>query len=79
MMGFGFGGFGLLIMLLLLVVVIAVAVWFVGVLFPGQAGTHSSGRDESALEILQKRYARGELSRSEYEAMRRDLLKDARS
>ena len=29
--------------------------------------------EESALEILRRRYARGEISREEYEAMRRDI------
>lgn len=31
------------------------------------------GRDESALEIARRRYARGELSREEFEQIRRDL------
>jgi len=30
--------------------------------------------DESALEILKRRYARGEITREEFEAIRRDLL-----
>jgi putative membrane protein len=34
-------------------------------------GAPTSG--ESALDILQKRYARGEVSREDYEQMRRDL------
>ncbi len=29
--------------------------------------------EESALEILQKRYARGEITREQYEEMKRDL------
>jgi putative membrane protein len=37
-------------------------------------GQEPSSRDgESALEILQKRYARGEISREEYLEMKRDL------
>jgi uncharacterized membrane protein len=30
--------------------------------------------DDSALEILKRRYARGEITREEFEAIRRDLL-----
>ena len=30
--------------------------------------------DESSLEILKRRYARGEITREEFEAIRRDLL-----
>jgi putative membrane protein len=32
-----------------------------------------TSRGESALEILQKRYARGEISREEFEEMKRNL------
>ena len=36
--------------------------------------SHNRGRaEESALEILSARYARGEISREEYEQMRADL------
>jgi putative membrane protein len=37
-------------------------------------GGHSSGeREESAREILDRRFARGEISREEYQRMRKDL------
>jgi putative membrane protein len=34
----------------------------------------TSKADESALEILKRRYARGEITREEFETIRRDLL-----
>lgn len=43
---------------------------------PGRfmCGGHSSGeREESAREILDRRFARGEISREEYQRMRKDL------
>ncbi|MCO6453499.1 MAG: SHOCT domain-containing protein [Caldilineales bacterium] len=80
MMGFGFGGIDFLIMLLLLLLTVGLAIWFVSVLFPrtdvrtGDSTRQSSRpQGESAVDILQRRYARGELTQSEYESMRRDL------
>jgi putative membrane protein len=78
MMGFG-GLFGFLLMLLFWGGIIALAVWLVSLLFPGATGQSTStpdgnGREgETALEILKKRYAHGELSRHEYQQMRQDL------
>lgn len=37
---------------------------------PGSNGT----REDTALEILKRRYARGEITKEEYEAMRRDIV-----
>lgn len=34
----------------------------------------TSKADESALEILKRRYARGEITREQFETIRRDLL-----
>jgi putative membrane protein len=74
MMGFGFGGFGMVYMLIFWVLIIGLAVWLLTRLFP--AGTDRARRSdgkESALDILQMRYARGEISQREYEQMRRDI------
>jgi len=37
----------------------------------GSHGTHKS--EESARELLDRRYARGEISREEYQQMKKDL------
>jgi putative membrane protein len=76
MMGFGmgFGWFGLLFMLLLWGGLIAMAIWFVRALFP-QTNVPVSRPEPTATEILNLRYARGEISREEYHD-RRDVLRD---
>lgn len=40
---------------------------------PGSTGTEAGRAPESPLEILQRRYAAGEIDREQYEQMRRDL------
>jgi len=71
--GMGFGLFGFLLMIVFWVAIIALGVWLVSNLFPKAGSTAGSQAGESALEILKRRYARGELTREEYEAMRHDL------
>ena len=79
--GFGWGGmiFGGLLMLLFWGVVIALVVFAVRALTRSGSGrtTPSAGsptqtRDQ-ALEILRERYARGEISKDEFNSMRQDL------
>lgn len=73
--GLGMGLGGGVVMVLFWVVLIAGAVWLVRGVFPtGQQPTASSTRTEaSADEILKQRYARGEITKEQYEQMRRDL------
>ncbi len=68
----GWGGmwFGWLFWL----IIIAVIIWAV-VRITGSAASrsNSSPSTESPLDILKKRYARGEISREEFEQMKKDL------
>jgi putative membrane protein len=75
MMGMGLGLFGLLLMLLAWGLLIALAVWLISALFPGTDKGSTSSLDESlsAREILERRYARGEINREQYELMKQDL------
>ncbi len=68
MMG-GFGGMG--VMSLLWIVVLGLIIWAVVSATRG-VGAQTMGAD-SALEILKKRYARGEITKQEYEDRKRDL------
>lgn len=52
---------------LILVAFIFLVRWLVGL-------TRTPKADESALEILKKRYARGEIDREEFEQKKKDLL-----
>lgn len=67
MMGFGMG-FGFLFMLLFLGVII----WLVITLINA---AQSSKKEEDPLTILKKRYASGEISKKQYEEMRKELTR----
>ena len=75
MMGWGgMGWFGPLFMVffwvLIIVAIILLVRWLVA------SGHHQTGgvlREDSALEILKKRYARGEIDKEEFEAKKKDL------
>jgi len=62
-------GLGMLFLVLFWVFVIAGVIYLVKWL----TGQGIAGRPDSSLEILKKRYARGEISKQEFEDMRRDL------
>lgn len=76
--GMGFGLIGLLFMVLFWGGLILLAVLVVRALFP--SGSRDSSKDmpsgkstSSPKEILDQRYARGELTREQYETMKEDL------
>ncbi len=78
--GFGFGGMGLLggligliFNLLIIVGIVILIVWAVK-RFTGSSisGNQSSG-NQSPREILQARYARGEIAREQYQQILQDL------
>ena len=75
MWGIGMGLGGGLMMVLFWGTLIVGAVWLARGLFPnGQQPPASAPRPEaSAEDILKQRYARGEMSKEQYDQMRRDL------
>lgn len=72
MMNYSFGG---LLMWLVFLGLIVLAVWVVLRMArsAGQGGLSGQPPAETPLEILKKRYARGEITREQYEAIRKDL------
>lgn len=78
MMGNGMmdGGVGIWILISMVFWVLLIAGFVLLVVWVVQkaTGIGTGRREESALEILKKRYARGEISKEEYEEKKRDLL-----
>lgn len=74
-LGMGFGIFGLVLMVLFWGGLIALAVWLVRSLFPQttQPPAASWGSGSSAQDILDRRYARGEINREEYILMKESI------
>ena len=75
--GYGYGIFGMIIWVIILIAVVALVVWLVRSLAaPGMHHVphammpppHSSG-----LDILEERYARGEINREEYLQKKKDM------
>ncbi len=75
MTGFGMGLGGGLMMVLFWIVLIVGVVWLARGLFSaGQQPPVSSTRSVlSADEVLKQRYARGEITKEQFDGMRRDL------
>ena len=75
MHGFGFGIGGFIGMVLVWILLIAGAVWLIKQIFSGSVNQPGStpGGEERAIDILDKRYARGDLDREEYERIKSDL------
>jgi putative membrane protein len=72
--GFGMGWFGLIMMgvfwILIIVAIIFLIRWLV---VSSRAGSHGQKGEETALEILKKRYAKGEINKEEFEEKKKDL------
>jgi len=62
---FGFGWLGMLFWTALIIL----GIWAAASFLPGRQQPGS----ETALDILKRRYARGEITATEYEQMRKDL------
>jgi putative membrane protein len=67
------GGFGMGFMwIILIVIVIAVILLAKGYLSPAKKESEPAG--ESALDVLKKRYARGDIGKEEFEEKKKDLI-----
>jgi len=72
----GYGGFGL--GFIITIIIWALLIWGIiafvrgGQCWDGRCG-YKDKKDDSAMKILKDRYAKGELSKEEYEKMKKDL------
>lgn len=69
-----YGGFGMVIGLLFWIGVLVLVVWAVTNLFPaGRSESRAPDAPDTALDILKRRYAAGEINQAEFEQARRSL------
>ncbi len=73
MMGSGMG-FGMLLGMLFWIILVVGIVFLVVWVVQKRSGGGPSGTHESALDILKKRYAKGELTKEEFAEKKRDIL-----
>ncbi len=72
--GFGMGWFGLITMGIFWIVIIVGIIFLIRWLVVSSRGvTYGPKLEETALDILKKRYARGEINREEFEQKKREL------
>lgn len=78
MMGYGFGGslgwlgmgFGMIINLAFTALIILAVIWMFKAVF---RGGHQAEGPTGAIEILKKRYAKGEITSEEYRRIKKEL------
>ena len=75
MYGWGWGSALIVTALMLFILGVLIALVVVTVRSQSRTGRsdNSDVRDRTALEILKERYARGEITRQEYQSMRREI------
>jgi putative membrane protein len=69
----GMGFFGMGWGWLLILIIIGLIVWLV-IKLTNQSPDNSEKKEETVLDILNKRYARGEIDKQEYEEKKKDLI-----
>ncbi len=75
MMGWGIlAWFGPIMMLIFWIAIILAIIFFIRWLIFSAKGSHHLKPEDSALDILKKRYARGEIKKEEFEEKKKDLI-----
>ena len=73
--GYGMGWFGSITMIAFwIAVIVGIVLLIRWMIVSTRTTVHGPGSGESALEILKKRYARGEIDKEEFEEKKKDLL-----
>ncbi len=69
--GMGFGGIGMILIWVLVIAAVIIAVkWLLG---DSSGSASNRNTEKTPLQILEERYARGEIDREEYEQKKKDL------
>ena len=68
----GHGGYGGIFMWIILIIIVAVIAYF-AISRGKTTGTSISSTKESPMEILKKRYAKGEITKEEFDRLKRDV------
>lgn len=68
----GYGGYGDMFMWLILLIIAGIAIYFLVARSKG-AGDDGDSKRESPVEILKRRYANGEISKEEFDRLKRDI------
>ncbi len=72
--GMGYGIWGILGLIFWILVIIGLVLLIKYLWEGGGIGSGAKKEQESALEILKRRYARGDISKEEFEEKKKDLL-----
>lgn len=77
--GLGFGhmagfGFGWIFSIIFWVIIIWAIVAFIGMMSKHGEHWHMREKEDSAMEILRQRYAKGEINKEEFEQRKKDLM-----
>ena len=71
--GYGFGPLHIIVWLVILIGIVALVVWLVRSLAVPSAHHHLQTRRSPGLDVLEERYARGEVNREEYLQKKKDI------
>ena len=73
--GYGMGWFGGIIMIAFwIAVIVGIVLLIRWLIISTRTPSHGTSSGESALDILKKRYARGEIDKQEFEEKKKDLM-----
>jgi putative membrane protein len=70
--GYGYGPFHMIFWFLILIAIVIGIVWLVRARVPSGAH-HLTARRSAGLDVLEERYARGEIGRDEYLQKKKDI------
>ena len=68
----GYGGYGGVFMWLIFIIIVGIVIYFVFERSKGTGNLNGQFR-ETPIDILKKRYARGEISKEEFDRLKKDI------